>query len=266
MHVEITNNNETIYQLMAKSNNKNQPEEKNKIDELNESLTSAGAKIAENKSQIGWIICGVLVVVGAVAGFFYYRSKSNTESAQKYAKLEQDVYKAVMKEKNPNDSIFNARYLAALEKIIASDGSKSGGNLARIAAAQKYYDEGKYQKTIDYLAKADIPEPVLAAQCKILTGDCYVGLNKLADALKCYDEAVKDGMDYPQVVLRALLKKALVLDEQKKYADALAIYKQIKKEYPREMEEYSMYSTQGGPESSFSIDAYIAREEARMAK
>lgn len=251
---------------MAKSNKKNVADDKTKIDELNESLTNAGSKIEQNKKTVGWIVCGVLVVAAAVFGFIFFRNRSNTQSAHNYAKIEQTAYKATMKDKNPSDSLFNAKLLAEYEKVIASDGSKTGGNLARIAAAEKYYDNGQYQKTIDYLAKADINEPVLKAQCLILTGDSYVGLNKLGDALKCFDDAAKDAKDYPLVVVRALLKKALVLDAQKKYGDALAVYKQIKKDYPREIEEYSAVSAQGGSETAFSIDAFIAREEARMGK
>lgn len=251
---------------MAKSNKKQVAEDKTKIDELNESLTNAGTKIEQNKKMVGWIICGVLLAAAAVLGFIFFRNRSNSQSAQTYAKAEQIAYKATMKDKNPSDSVFNAKLLAEYEKIIASEGSKTGGNLARIAAAEKYYDNGQYQKTIDYLAKADINEPVLKAQCLILTGDSYVGLNKLADALKCFDDAASDAKDYPLVVVRALLKKALVLDAQKKYGDALAVYKKIKKEYPREMEELSAVSAQGGGETAFSIDAFIAREEARMGK
>ncbi len=251
---------------MAKSNKKNVADDKTKIDELNESLTNAGSKIEQNKKTVGWIVCGVLIVAVAVFGFIFFRNRSNSQSAQKYAKIEQTAYKATMKDKNPSDSVFNAKLLAEYEKVIASEGGKTGGNLARIAAAEKYYDNGQYQKTIDYLAKAKINEPVLKAQCLILTGDSYVGLNKLGDALKCFDDAAKDAKDYPLVVVRALLKKALVLDAQKKYGDALAVYKQIKKDYPREIDEYSAVSAQGGPEVAFNIDALIAREEARMGK
>lgn len=253
---------------MAKSNNKNTPEEKTKIDELNERLTKAGTKIAEHKKKYGWIIVAVLVVASIVCAIlFWWIPMNNSVSSKLYAKAEQNAQRAAMKENNANtDSVLNAKLLAEYEKLIASEGGKTGGNLARISAAEIYYDNGEFQKTIDYLAAAKIKEPVLKAQCLILTGDSYVGLNKLGDALKCYDDAVKDAKDYPMVVVRALLKKALVLDEQKKYADALAVYKQIKKDYPMEMEELSAYSSQFGPESAFSIDAYIAREEARLGK
>lgn len=248
------------------ANKKNQADEKNTIDELNESLTGVGTKIAENKKKIGGIITAVLVVAVAIIGFIFWNNRSNNDSAKNYGKIEQNAYKATMKAKEPSDSLFNVKLLAEYEKLIASDGSKAGANLARIAAAEKYYDNGKYQKTIDYLAKASIDEPVLAAQCKILTGDSYVGLNKLGEAMKCFDEAIAAGKDHPAIAVRAMLKKALVLDAQKKYGDALAVYKQIKKEYPQAMEEFSAMSNQGGAANAFSIDAYIAREEARMGK
>lgn len=252
---------------MAKSHNKKEVEDKNKIDELNEHLTNAGAKIAENKKTYGWIIVGVLVVASLVCGLlFWWLPMYRGSSSKIFAKTEQLAYQAMMKENNPNDSVANAKLLAEYEKVIKSEGNKVGGNLARIAAAEQYYDNGQYQKTIDYLNQADIKEPVLKAQCEILIGDSYVGLNNLGEALKCYDKAVSDSQDYPMVAVRALLKKALVLDEQKKYSDALAVYKKIKSEFPLEMEEISMVSQNGGPETVFSIDALISREEARLGK
>lgn len=249
------------------ANKKKVADEKNKIDELNERLTSAGTKIEQNKKKIGWIIVAVLVVASLVCGLlFWWLPMYHSSSAQLYAKVEQNAYKATMADKNPSDSLLNAKLLAEYEKVIASEGSKAGGNLARIAAAEKYYDNGQYQKTIDYLDKAKIKEPVLKAQCLILKGDCYVGLNKLNDALKCFNDAAEDAKDYPIVVVRALLKKALVLDAQENYTAALEVYKQIKKNYPREMDEFSAVSMQGGADNAFSIDAYISREEARLAK
>ena len=54
---------------------------------------------------------------------------------------------------------------------------------------------------------------------------------------------------------RVLLKEANIYDVQKKYQMALDCYQQIADEYP-----------QFQPGSGVGIDAYIAREKARLGK
>lgn len=240
-------------------------DDKSKIDELNESLSNAGVKIAENKSKYGWITCGVLVVALAVFGFIYWHNTSNKNSAQKYSAVEQNAYNKALKDGVVNDSVFNAVSLAELEKLIKEEGSSAGGNLARIEAAERYYDMGQYQKTIDYLKEADIDDDVLKFETDILVGDCYVNLNKLGEAVKCFDKVAADANEYPMIAVRALMKKALVLDEQKNYKGALEVYQLIKKQYPNEVEDAAKASQMAGnSRTAFSIDAYIAREEARL--
>lgn len=252
--------------LPQKARKATKADDKTKIDELNESLSSAGVKIAQNKAKFGWIIGGVLVAAVAVLGFVLWRNNSNSKSAQKYTAVEQKAYQAAMKDGIVNDSVYNAVSIAELEKIIKSEGSSAGGNLARIEAAERYYDMGKYQNTIDYLKEADIDDKVLKLETDILVGDCYVNLKKYGDALKCYDEVADKAKEYPMVAVRALMKKALVLDEQKKYAEALEVYKLVKKQYPNEIDEASLASQAGSQQEAFSIDAFIAREEARLGK
>ncbi|MDE6294830.1 MAG: hypothetical protein K2M03_02065, partial [Muribaculaceae bacterium] len=59
----------------------------------------------------------------------------------------------------------------------------------------------------------------------------------------------------PQIVPIALLKEANVYDEQKKYQNALDCYTRIQTEFP---------TFQFG--NGMSVEAYIAREQARLGK
>ena len=104
------------------------------------------------------------------------------------------------------------------------------------------------------LEKADVSEPILHANAIILKGDCYVNLKQYDKAIDAYKDAVRKGDKNEQIVPRALLKCANVYDEQKKYAQALECYEQIKNDYP---------SFQLG---NATIDAYIEREKARLGK
>ena len=88
-----------------------------------------------------------------------------------------------------------------------------------------------------------------------LQGDCYVNLKQYDKALSCFDKAVKKADGNPQIAPRVLLKEANVYDAQKKYADALKCYERIASDFP---------TFQLG--NGMTVEAYIAREKARLGK
>ena len=82
-----------------------------------------------------------------------------------------------------------------------------------------------------------------------------MNLKKYDEAISAYQQAVRKADGNPQIVPRVLLKEANVYDEQKKYDKALECYTIIKK-------DYSDFRLGNGVD----IDAYIARENARLGK
>lgn len=223
--------------------NKQEVEEQNAIDKLNENLGNASEKIAENKKVIFWLTGAVAVVAALVIAYiFLYRNPQADKAFEAYNEVE---IKAM-----GNDSIAAAEY-----KKVADNYGGDAGELAALSAGQALYDQGKYQDAIKYLDKAQTGEKVLDANTLALIGDCYVNLKKYDDALGFFQKAISKADGNPQIVPRVLLKEANVYDEQKKYDKALDCYKQISSEFPNFT-----------PGNGASIDAYIAREEARLGK
>lgn len=224
--------------------NKKEVEEQNAIDRLNSNLGEASEKIAQNKKVIFWIIGGVAVVAAFVLSYlFIYRNPRLNKAFEAYNEVEIQA--------KGNDSIAAAQY----KKVADTYGSNDAGKLAALSAAESYYASGKYKEAAEYLEKFSTSEPVLAANALALTGDCYVNLKQYDKALDYFRKAVEKADKNPQIVPRVLLKEANVYDEQKKYDKALECYEQIKNEYPQ---------FQVG--SGLGIDAYIAREKARLGK
>ena len=52
---------------MAQNNDKQ--EEKTAIENVNETLTNAGQKLADNKTMIGWIVGGVFIIAALIFGY-----------------------------------------------------------------------------------------------------------------------------------------------------------------------------------------------------
>ena len=240
---------------MANKNNK-APEEATGLENINESLTSFGSRMEQHKGLIGGIVAGVIVVAIAVFGFVFFNNRSNQESARKYSGLEVKIEEQARKASPAaQDSVRNALWEKELKALAASESGKPGATLANINLAGRYYDAGKYKEALACINGADVSEPVMKGLLSLLKGDCHVGLKQYPDAIKAYDEAIADGAKTPDVAVRALSKKALVLDAQKKYAEAKAVYEIMLKDYPMEANNIGI-----------NPEAYIARENGRLGK
>lgn len=231
------------------SENKKGSNEQNAIDNLNENLTSAGEKLVQNKKIIYWTFGGILAVAVFVLSYlFIYRNPRLNNSWEAYNKVLLQQMKG-----ESNDSTLAVQY----QKVAESYSGTDAANCAALAAAQSFYDLGKYNDAIKCLEKSNISEPILAAQSKVLLGDCYVnkGDKFYANALEAYKTAIKKADSNPQIVPAVLIKEANVYDAQKNYSKALECYEQIRTGYPQFVFGNGM-----------TVEAYIAREQARLGK
>ena len=95
----------------------------------------------------------------------------------------------------------------------------------------------------------------LQAHADMLMGDAYVNLKKYDEAIAAYNSALRISSGNEQIAPAILWKQANVYDAQKKYKEALGCFKQIKQAFPNFRFGNGM-----------SVDAYIAREEARIGQ
>lgn len=126
-----------------------------------------------------------------------------------------------------NDSLA----LEAYEAVAANYGFYAG-NRAKLECAQILYNQGEYQKALDYVNSYKCTDNVVAAQALGLKGDCLVNLDRNSEAIKAFDKAISQADKNPQLVPYFMDKKATVLVAEGKYADAVKVYKEIEKDYP----------------------------------
>ena len=222
---------------------KNEPQEQTTLDNLNNSLTSAGEKIVKNSKALGFGVGAVVVIALAIIAYVFFIYTPNVEKSN-------DAFAKVELTAAGNDSIAVAEY----QKVVDEFGSANGGNLAALAAGEKLYDMGRYEEALEALLKFDTNEDIIMANAQCLIGDCYVNLKKYEEAISYFDKAISLANGNDAMMPRFLDKKATVYDELKQYDKALQCYETIKADYP----EYG--------NGSYAVDAYIAREKVRLGK
>ena len=206
---------------MAKNNN---PEaEKTSIENLNDNLTKVEQRVQNNQKTIMWAIVALSVVIILVLGYINFirrPAKANAQAAIGNA----DV--TLITALSTGDS-------AMVDSAVTLYGNIAGKeNRGYLMVALQLYEKGKYEEALKNLQKYDIKDHVVGAGAQTLEGDCYVNLNKLQDALNCYDRAIKTADENPNIVPLILLKKATVLNAMKDYKAEADVYRTILKQYP----------------------------------
>ena len=214
------------------------------IDELNETLTSVEQHVENNKKIIIWSLAGI-VAVAAVILLYYYGIYPPHKKASSDAISKADIELAM-----GNDSTALAQYMQ-----VADEFSGAQADRAALQSAIILYQKGKFEEAVKYLDDASFDENLVAPAAASLKGDCYVNLNNLDKAISCYDKAIKSSNDNALYTPLFMLKKATVLNEQSKIADALAIYEAIQSKYPTFTRAYDV-----------NIDGLIARAKAQLAE
>lgn len=212
------------------------------IDRVNSHLTDAGKKIADNKKIIYIAVGAILVVAAFVMSYlFIYRNPHVTKAF--------DAYNVVETAPVLNDSIAAIRYKEVADQYKGD----MAGKLAALSAGEALYNQGQYEEAAEYLKRFSSDDPVLDANVLVLTGDCYVNIQKYPEALDYYTKAIRKAGGNPQIVPRVLLKEANVYDAEGNYGKALECYQEIKNNYPT-------FKLGNG----IDIEAYIEREMARL--
>ncbi|MBP5258168.1 MAG: tetratricopeptide repeat protein [Prevotella sp.] len=216
---------------MAKKN------QKTEVVEAQEVLNKSEALIVKYKKPI---IIALVAIIAIVVGVYCY---NNYYKAPREAKASTTLAKG-------QELVANQQY----DKALKGDGAAFGGlikladefsgtdagNLANLYAGLCYARQEKpdYKKAIEYLEKYDCGEDILISPAaKSALGDAYASDKQLDKAIECFKEAAKmadkqAANDMSTALAPYFLVKAgVLLESQGKKAEALEIYKDIKKKY-----------------------------------
>lgn len=174
------------------------------------------AKAKANKKTLVWCLVGGFVVIIAVLAWLLIAQSGSRNADELVAKADNAA----------NDSIALALYADA------ADAGYKSGNRAKAELGIRLYQEGKYEEALKYLDDCSLDDDIASAGVYTLQGDCHVNLEQYDQALKCYDKAVSEADENPEIVPFVLVKKANIYRAQKNFGAEAKCYKEILDEYP----------------------------------
>lgn len=213
---------------------KEQPESRTAIDDINDSLTKAEQRVQNNKKLIMWACIAVAVVVIATLLFIYAYLRPSRNAADTQYGLASNMAANYEMSAPMLDSAATAQQLDAVTKAFeeAATRSHDGGNNAKLMSAIYEFKKGDYNKALTYLNDYDKKDAIIAALSECLKGDCYVNLDQLDKALSAYKSAISDADKNPEIVPFVLIKMANIYREQGNFDAEAKAYKQIIDDYP----------------------------------
>lgn len=216
------------------------------LQELESALTRTERFIESNGKVISIVVGAIVVVVAGVLAFnkFYIQPKEDEALSQMF--MAENYF-----EKDSFNLAINGdgNYLGFLD-IIDDYGITKSANRAKYYAGISYLHLGQYEEAIDYLKKFKTDDLLLSPVKEGAIGDAMLELGKKEDALSQYKKAysaTENELTTPVYKMKA----AAILESMNKYADALKLYEEIKKEYPQTAE-------------GSTVDKYIARVKVQM--
>ena len=199
--------------------------------------------INENKKSLALIVGGVIALVGIFFLWKYgYQEPRNEEAAAKMYKAE------IWFQKDSFNLCINGRGdTLGMAAIVDEYGSTESGNLARYYLGVSYVRTGQWEPAIESLEDFDSDDMFLSAMATGLIGDAYMEQGNVDEAISYYLKAANKNPN--KFTSPTFLKKAAFAEEDRGNKEAaLALYEQIKVDYPESQDaaQIDKYITRAG--------------------
>lgn len=220
-------------------------ETKSQAPNIEERLSNFEHWVNENRKVLTYVVGGIFAVVAAYVGFtkFYLAPKNIEANNQSF--MAQEWYKIDSFNLALNGDGNFPGFLSIMEDYKWTDAA----NLAHYYVGTIYLKQGKFQDALDELKKFNGKDKMVTNMAYGAIGDASSELGKMDDAIDYYKKAAYHAET--ELLTPMFLKKAgMLLEYQKKNAEAKKIYQEIKAKYPNTSEGREM-------------DKYIARTEGQ---
>lgn len=180
------------------------------------------------------IIIGTAVaIVLAVVGIFYYFSLRSSQEDEAQANMFPAVY--YLQADSTKRALEGTAGYPGFEEISEDYPMSKAGNLAHFYAGIAYLKQGEFELAIDQLEQFSSGDLLLQARTYSLIGDAYTELKKYSEAADYYEQAVnyKPNKSFTPGYM---MKQAMAEEMMGNTDNAMAIYEELLKKYPRATE------------------------------
>jgi len=220
---------------MARRKKTRRAEEETLVD-IVEVTEQAGDFFERNQNLLLGALGAIALVVG---GYFAYHTfyklpleeEAGDQIFQAELQFQRDSFELALL--NPGGG-----YSGFLD-IIENYGGTDVANIALYYAGISYLHLGKFDAATSYLNDFDPAGEVTPIMKYGALGDAYSELEQFDKAIKAYRSAANAASN--DFLSPYYLKKlGLLYEKQGQYADALAVYKEIKRDYPKSQDGFSI--------------------------
>jgi len=188
----------------------------------------------------------LLALILAVPGYMYYQ--------QQRAEQANEMLGAILpayEQGNFDQALNGAGQQAGLLTIADQYGGTDAGNLASFYAASALYEQGQYDRALEYFQQFDKGSDYIGASAYAAEAAIYESRGAYEQAAQRYEEAASQ---YPNKLTapRYLLEAGQAYEDAGNYAAAEQAYQRIKDNY-------------SDSEQADEVDRYLARVRARQA-
>lgn len=199
----------------------------------------------QNSGLVYGLLAALVVLVLGVAGYLYYQNQQEAAAAEALAPVQ-----ATYASGNYKAALGAGEGQAGLLEVVEDYGSTPAGNLARLMAADAYYNLDQYDKALDMLDGFEATETLYGAGGKALEATIYEHREDFAQAAELYLDAA-ELYPTPESAPDYLINAGRNFESAGDYEAALEAYRRVEEDYP-------------DADAVSEIPRYIARAKARQ--
>ena len=228
--------------MANKANKETKLQEKLQQEKVGERVSKVEQFFNENKKAIWGCLCTILVIALGVLAYNNFVRQPKIREAQAQTFPAEELFRGGEYEL----ALKGDGNVLGFEQVIEEYGSAAGEAVYFYAGVCEL-QLGNWQEAIDYLQQYKGGDNLMNARAVAAQASAYEGLENFEKALELYEKAARSADN--AYTAEYLQKAGIVAEELGRKEKALALYKEIKDQYPA--------TVQG-----MAIDKYISRLEA----